>query len=341
MTRRRNQHGHSVRYGVPLLTLGFLSVATLGLSPSPGFADQKNQHNEAHCTHFEAIGIPVYRGDFDKEDHTVICLPNFMASHNNNRRGPDWVMEDIQKSDIDATEGNRKKSTFEAGPKSDTDGDKKGLGPNERAELHDYRYSGFDRGHQAPAADFKHSQIATNDSFYLSNMWPQIGPGFNQYIWGQLEEHVRELIRRGRNRLIVFTGPIFDQPDLYKGFKGPKKNFIGVRKYAGSEKDDIGKAVDKSGNVITVKGKKNIQDKLVYIDWVTVPDGFYKVLYDPKRKRALAFVFPHRKYKDEDIADFRATVREVERLTGLNFFANMSRRTQNILEKNEGEMWRW
>jgi len=55
----------------------------------------------------------------------------------------------------------------------------------------------------------------------------------------------------------------------------------------------------------------------------------------------LAFVFPHRKYKDEDIADFRATVREVERLTGLNFFANMSRRTQNILEKNEGEMWRW
>lgn len=39
----------------------------------------------------------------------------------------------------------------------------------------DYRGSGFDRGHLAAAANHKWSQKAMEDTFYLSNVAPQVG----------------------------------------------------------------------------------------------------------------------------------------------------------------------
>ena len=58
------------------------------------------------------------------------------------------------------------------------------------AEVADYKGSGYDRGHLAPAADMKWSIGAMSESFYLSNISPQ-KPGFNRGIWRQLEEGVR------------------------------------------------------------------------------------------------------------------------------------------------------
>lgn len=45
-----------------------------------------------------------------------------------------------------------------------------------RATNADYRGSGFDRGHLAAAANHKWSQKAMKDTFYLSNVAPQVGP---------------------------------------------------------------------------------------------------------------------------------------------------------------------
>ena len=58
------------------------------------------------------------------------------------------------------------------------------------ATLVDYRGSGYDRGHLAPAADMKWSEEAMSESFYMSNMSPQ-APGFNRGIWRSLESRVR------------------------------------------------------------------------------------------------------------------------------------------------------
>ena len=58
------------------------------------------------------------------------------------------------------------------------------------ASLADYKGSGYDRGHLAPAADMKWSENVMSESFFMSNMSPQ-KPGFNRGIWKSLESIVR------------------------------------------------------------------------------------------------------------------------------------------------------
>lgn len=70
----------------------------------------------------------------------------------------------------------------------------------------DYSRSGYDRGHLAPAGDFKYSQRMMSQSFFMSNMTPQ-APQFNRGIWKELEEQVRAWAVRD-NGIYVVTGPV-------------------------------------------------------------------------------------------------------------------------------------
>jgi DNA/RNA endonuclease G (NUC1) len=74
----------------------------------------------------------------------------------------------------------------------------------------DYRNSDFDRGHQAQSADFKSSAELMTDTFVLSNVVPQEGPGFNRTIWRDLEDLVRMIALR-RGELYVITGPVYQK----------------------------------------------------------------------------------------------------------------------------------
>ena len=79
----------------------------------------------------------------------------------------------------------------------------------------DYRRSGYDRGHLAPAADMAFSVQTMADSFFMSNMCPQ-KPAFNRGIWKRLEEQVRQIAIREK-AIYVVTGPIL-----------PKKNTVTI-----------------------------------------------------------------------------------------------------------------
>ena len=88
----------------------------------------------------------------------------------------------------------------------------------------DYLKSGYDRGHLAPAADMGWSYQAMTESFYYSNMSPQV-PAFNRGIWKRLEEQVRDWAV-AYDTLYVVTGPVLqvDLPQI-----GP--NGVSVPKY--------------------------------------------------------------------------------------------------------------
>ncbi|MDA8793605.1 DNA/RNA non-specific endonuclease [Bacteriovoracaceae bacterium] len=69
-----------------------------------------------------------------------------------------------------------------------------------------YKRSGFDRGHLVPAADMAKNFHSMSESFYMSNMTPQL-PSFNRGIWKKLENQVRNWVLEGRD-MIVITGAI-------------------------------------------------------------------------------------------------------------------------------------
>lgn len=75
------------------------------------------------------------------------------------------------------------------------------------ADPEDYKGTGYDRGHLAPAADMGWDKDVMSESFYMSNMSPQ-KPECNRGIWVELESQVRDFARREREVFIV-TGPVF------------------------------------------------------------------------------------------------------------------------------------
>ena len=74
------------------------------------------------------------------------------------------------------------------------------------ATLMDYKGSGYDRGHLAPAGDMKFSLEAMSESFFMSNMSPQV-PSFNRGIWKKLEFFIRECAKY-EGQLYIVTGPV-------------------------------------------------------------------------------------------------------------------------------------
>jgi len=88
----------------------------------------------------------------------------------------------------------------------------------------DYKNSGYDRGHLAPAADMEYSYQTMVESFYLSNMSPQ-NPSFNRGIWSKLEKQVRQWAIDDKTIYIV-TGTI-----LTKGLPTIGYNRITVPMY--------------------------------------------------------------------------------------------------------------
>jgi endonuclease G, mitochondrial len=76
------------------------------------------------------------------------------------------------------------------------------------ATLADYKRSGYDRGHLTPASVNKSSRQAMSESFYMSNMSPQV-PSFNRGIWKKLEAQVRNWVNDS-NSLVVYTGAVLE-----------------------------------------------------------------------------------------------------------------------------------
>lgn len=80
---------------------------------------------------------------------------------------------------------------------------------SERAQLEDYKRSGWSRGHLAPAGDMPTAQ-AMAQSFSLANVVPQ-APINNQRAWAGIEKATRKYVMRAQGDVYVITGPVFDE----------------------------------------------------------------------------------------------------------------------------------
>lgn len=132
------------------------------------------------------------------ENNFELCRLGYFASFDPETKVPDWVQERIDTAQL--TGSAKRKDKFKRDPDLP-----EGVGPT----LADYKGSGYDRGHQAPAGDMVWSQQAKDESFYLSNMAPQVGRGFNRGVWAALETQIRAWVEDGRSPLVVATGPVY------------------------------------------------------------------------------------------------------------------------------------
>lgn len=83
------------------------------------------------------------------------------------------------------------------------------------ADPSDYRNSGYDRGHMAPAADMKWDALAMKESFYMTNVCPQ-AKSLNTGAWKKLEEKCRQWAVRD-SALVIVCGPVPSAPREYIG----------------------------------------------------------------------------------------------------------------------------
>lgn len=91
--------------------------------------------------------------------------------------------------------------------------------PSPRAEIIDYKGSGYDRGHMCPAGDNKWGFEPMRETFLLSNICPQ-NTNLNCGDWNELEIKCREWASKYGDIYIV-TGPILYKKEHYT--IGPNK----------------------------------------------------------------------------------------------------------------------
>jgi len=126
-----------------------------------------------------------------------LCYEAFAVLHDGNTRTPLYVAQRLNRRIIEDADEKRADKFF-----SDAR-----LPSNERAELDDYKRSGYSRGHMAPAGDMP-TPTAMAQSFSLANMVPQ-NIQHNGGAWSRIEQDTRRYVLRAKGDVYVISGPVF------------------------------------------------------------------------------------------------------------------------------------
>ena len=179
----------------------YIYIFLLLLSNSLLFAQQTAKPKIKH------LEIPAHKANEAIIEHFAYTL-----SYNEKYEQANWVAYEL--TDAETNSIIKRGNNFITDP----------LVSTQSANNNDYSESGFDRGHLAPAGDMGWSIKAMEESFYYSNMSPQV-PSFNRGIWKRLEDLGRNWAKLYSSVYIV-TGPIFEDslPTI-----GPNK--VAVPKY--------------------------------------------------------------------------------------------------------------
>src|SRR5690606_35420166 len=153
----------------------------------------------------------------------------------------------------------------------------------ESASSADYRKSGYDRGHLAPAADMKWSVQAMNESFYYSNICPQL-PTLNRGVWKDIEEKVRHWVQI-YDTVYVITGPVLHKelPTIVKNKVAvPEKFYKVLLLYSSTVQDAVGFIVPNITNL-----DNDIHKYLVPVDSVETVTNilFFTQISESVRKK--------------------------------------------------------
>lgn len=130
----------------------------------------------------------------DDRENQVIVHKGYTVSYNKDTRLPNWVAYEL--TDVEVNGTCKRNSRFFPDP------DAKGR----QADNDDYRNTGWDKGHIAPAGDMKWDEQAMLESCYFTNVCPQ-KHNLNGGDWRTLEEKCRNYARR-YGCVYIAAGPV-------------------------------------------------------------------------------------------------------------------------------------
>ncbi len=159
----------------------------------------------------------------------------------------------------------------------------------------DYTGSGYDRGHLTPSADRTRSIEDNSATFLMTNIMPQLAAN-NQGAWEDFESYCRTLAQAGQEVYIV-AGP--------------------------------------SGNIGTIAGGRIVVPQVTWKVALVLPNGTNDLQRISKATRTIAIIVPNQAPLNINAGwrEFRVPVDAVENLTGYNFFNQIPKITQEIIER--------
>lgn len=239
-----------------LITIVLIILAALGWIKLPSINDPRSKNDVYELSGSESHffkGMPKLTGPripLSRGKTTTIVRKAYALEHSANWKTSVWVCEHLTakqlKGDIE------REDAFGPDPK---------LVKGQRAETKDYARSGYDRGHLAPAGDFTIDPALKEETFFLSNMAPQV-PEFNRGIWKSIEGYTRKLAEK-HGEIWIVTGCLFFE-----------------------ESEESG------------RGNNRISIKRIGPGKVAVPSHFYKIIIrrTSSGPKALTFVVRNKDY---------------------------------------------
>ena len=176
----------------------------------------------------------------------------------------------------------------------------KGYGANVPTE--NYPKNFYARGHQIPNADRNAVPQMQAQTYYSTNMTPQIQNGFNGGIWAKLEDAVRDAIPSD-DTLYIVTGA---------SFRKVNENLAAKK--------------------ITNKNDGKL---------LPVPNYYWKAVLKVKRQNnvitdalSIGFWLPHRDLKGHSFSEYAVSVDQLEQWTGFDLFVNLKDENEKPAETN-------
>jgi DNA/RNA endonuclease G (NUC1) len=177
--------------------------------PAPAQPARSSDHFAACRDQFPAQQ-PLSLEHLDRQwSARALCANTFAVLYSGRTKTPLLVVERLNRKRLQRAQDQERTDEFYADLR---------LPKTQRAELSDYRGSGFDRGHLAAAAN-QPTPAAMHDSFALSNMVPQ-DPTHNRQPWAKLEGDIRKYALRASGDVFVYTGALYEGPPLTIGPNG-------------------------------------------------------------------------------------------------------------------------
>ncbi|MBK9768714.1 MAG: DNA/RNA non-specific endonuclease [Chloracidobacterium sp.] len=158
----------------------------------------------------------------------------------------------------------------------------------------DYSGSGYDRGHMCPSGDRTRSIADNSATFLMTNFVPQLGAN-NQGPWNDFENYCRTLASQG-NEIYIITGP--------------------------------------SGNIGTIAAGHVVIPAVTWKVVLVLPNGSNDLSRVSRATRAFGIIVSNQPpITSTAWRNYRVTVDQVENLTGYNFFSNIPKITQELIER--------